>query len=105
MRAAVIDSQKSIALKDINTPELPEGGALVRVIGCGLCGSDLDKLLHRPVSPGTVLGHEVVGEIYQLSQAAGKAHPHLTEGQRVSVAHHVPCQLSKAIFFLGDSAR
>jgi L-iditol 2-dehydrogenase len=48
---------------------------LVRVHACGLCGSDVEKL--GRAAPGTVLGHEVAGE--------------LEDGSRVTVMHHVPC--------------
>ena len=72
---------RAVALDDDGLPELvelpqPTGpGLLVRVLGCGLCGSDVEKIGRRP--PGTVLGHEVAGE--------------LENGDRVTVLHHVPC--------------
>jgi L-iditol 2-dehydrogenase len=92
MKAAVIESGKTITVRDIQCPGLPPGGAIIRVKGCGICGSDLDKLLHRDLADGTVLGHEVVGVIETLSDEAKDQYPHLQVGQRVSVAHHVPCQ-------------
>src|SRR5919204_2671270 len=72
---------RAIALDDSGLPELvelpaPDGpGLLVTVLGCGLCGSDVEKIGHA--APGTVLGHEIVGE--------------LENGARVTVVHHVPC--------------
>lgn len=50
-------------------------GALVRVLACGLCGSDVEKL--RPGFAGVVLGHEVVGET--------------EDGRRVALVHHQGC--------------
>src|SRR5215213_7347331 len=50
-------------------------GLLVRVRGCGLCGSDLEKMGRG--QPGVVLGHEVEGE--------------RENGDRVTVVHHVSC--------------
>ena len=47
----------------------------MRVLACGLCGSDVEKL--GRAAPGTVLGHEVAGE--------------LEDGTRVTVMHRVPC--------------
>ena len=58
--------------------ELPQpagAGLLVRVTACGLCGSDVEKLGRWP--PGSVLGHEIEGE--------------LDDGSRVTVVPHVPC--------------
>src|SRR4051812_34657864 len=56
-------------------PEPAGAGLLVRVQACGLCGSDVEKL--GRASAGTVLGHEVAGE--------------LENGARVTVMHRVPC--------------
>jgi L-iditol 2-dehydrogenase len=72
VRAVVLDEQGQPALADV--PE-PEGdGKLVRVVACGLCGSDLEKIGAAP--PGTVLGHEVVAE---------------EDGCRLALVHHLPC--------------
>src|SRR5919199_3369688 len=72
---------RAVALDSDGLPELVEqpppagAGLLVRVLGCGLCGSDVEKIGHA--AAGTVLGHEVAGE--------------LENGDRVTVMHHVPC--------------
>ena len=69
----VVDERGRAALADV--PE-PEGeGELVRVLACGLCGSDVEKLTRAHA--GAVLGHEVVAE------TAG--------GGRVALVHHRPC--------------
>jgi len=47
----------------------------MRVLACGLCGSDVEKIGLAP--KGTVLGHEVV--------ARG------ADGARVALLHHLPC--------------
>jgi L-iditol 2-dehydrogenase len=72
VRAVVLDEHGQPALADV--PE-PEGrGELVRVLACGLCGSDLEKI--GVALPGTVLGHEVTAE---------------RGGRRVALVHHLPC--------------
>jgi L-iditol 2-dehydrogenase len=73
VRAVVLDADGLPELADLPVPSGP--GLLVRVRACGLCGSDVEKLGHA--APGTVLGHEVEGE--------------LEDGARVTVMHHVPC--------------
>jgi L-iditol 2-dehydrogenase len=73
VRAVVLDADGEPALADLAEPRGP--GLLVRVLGCGLCGSDVEKF--RRAAPGTVLGHEVAGE--------------LEDGSRVTVVHRVPC--------------
>lgn len=73
MRAVVLDPDGLPELVDMPEPSGP--GLLVRVRACGLCGSDVEKL--GRASPGTVLGHEIAGE--------------LENGSRVTVMHRVPC--------------
>jgi L-iditol 2-dehydrogenase len=73
VRAVVLDAAGQPAPADV--PEPRGAGLLVRVRACGLCGSDVEKLGRRP--QGTVLGHEVEGE--------------LEDGSRVTVMHRVPC--------------
>ena len=72
MRAVVLDEAGQPTLAEIAEPEGP--GALVRVLACGLCGSDVEKIGSAPA--GTVLGHEVVAEL---------------DGRRVALVHHLPC--------------
>lgn len=73
MRAVRLDAGGLPELADLPEPSGP--GVLVRVRACGLCGSDVEKL--GRAAPGTVLGHEVAGE--------------LESGDRVTVLHRVPC--------------
>lgn len=56
-----------IALRTVSVPAVRPGEALVRVLGCTLCGSDLHSFDgRRSVPVPTVLGHEIVGEIVEL---------------------------------------
>lgn len=73
VRAVVLDRDGQPELTDAPEPSGP--GELVRVLACGLCGSDVEKL--GLAAPGTVLGHEVEGE--------------LADGTRVTLAHRVSC--------------
>jgi L-iditol 2-dehydrogenase len=73
VRALALDDSGSPALVD--APEPAGDGELVRVLACGLCGSDLEKL--RPEHAGAVLGHEVVVET--------------PGGERGVLVHHLPC--------------
>ena len=66
MKAAVLENKKFV-IKDIEKPSLENRrGAIVKVIGCGLCGSDLVKIRDGQAQNGDVLGHEVVGEMLVL---------------------------------------
>ncbi len=74
MRAVVLGPSGEPVLADVPEPEGP--GELVRVLACGLCGSDVEKL-GKPAFDGVVLGHEVVAET--------------GDGRRVALVHHAPC--------------
>lgn len=61
-------------------------GAIIKTKGCGLCGSDLVKFRQKLVKDGTVLGHEVVGEIVEINSKTD-----FKIGDRIVCAHHIPC--------------
>lgn len=73
--------------EDWPPPAIGPGEALVRLRGCGLCGSDIAKLLAPATSAPAVFGHELVGDVIEVG--AGVAG--LAVGDRVVAAHHVPC--------------
>ena len=85
MRASVI-FKNSFVCKNIDKPILEGKGAIIKVIGCGLCGSDIVKFQHKFVKEGQVLGHEVVGEIIEINSDSD-----FKIGDKVAVAHHYPC--------------
>src|SRR5207249_2716276 len=87
VKAAVYGGPGDLELRDWPEPTAGPGELLVRVRGCGLCGSDILKV----TSPGTkapaVFGHEVVGDIAQVGAGVAR----FRVGQRIVAAHHVPC--------------
>jgi (R,R)-butanediol dehydrogenase/meso-butanediol dehydrogenase/diacetyl reductase len=63
MRAAVLlEERPRLEMADVAAPVAGPGEALLRVTGCGICGSDL-HLASQLAAPGTVLGHEIAGVI------------------------------------------
>lgn len=86
MNAAVLKNCKFIT-EDIEKPILNnQKGAIVKVIGCGLCGSDIVKLKTGLAKDGAVLGHEVVGEIVELNTDTT-----FKLSDKVAMGHHIPC--------------
>jgi len=71
VRAVVLDADGRPSLAEAPAPPAPS----LRVLACGLCGSDLEKIARAP--QGTVLGHEVVAQ--------------RADGVRVALVHHLPC--------------
>lgn len=86
MRVAVYYSNSDIRIEERPVPKIGPGEILVRVMACGICGSDVMEWYRIKKAP-LVLGHEAAGEIV----AVGKGIEQYKEGDRVFVAHHVPC--------------
>ena len=42
-------------------------GAIVKVLGCGLCGFDIIKFEHKKVPAGTVFGNEIVVQGFEIN--------------------------------------
>lgn len=85
MKAILYERASGAVLRDVPVPAIGPGEALIAVDACGLCGTDLMKLAAK--APEAVLGHEVAGRVARL----GKGARGVKEGDRVVVAHHVPC--------------
>ena len=86
MRTAVICDEK-IIVKDAPSISLDNRkGAIVKVLGCGLCGSDIVKFVHKISKNGTVLGHEIVAEIVEINSETS-----FKIGDTIVTSHHIPC--------------
>ena len=87
MKAAVYRGAAGLAAEDWPKPAIGPGEVLLRLKGCGLCGSDIAKLGDPATKIPAVFGHEVVGEVAAIG-AGVSGH---AVGDRVVAAHHVPC--------------
>jgi L-iditol 2-dehydrogenase len=101
---ALVYSPEAVAkafldLVDYETPQDTEYSCLIKVLGCGVCGSDLLKLERALVKPNTVLGHEMVGEVFEINEVLSKKY-NLKKGDRIVSSHHVPC--GKCNYCLND---
>ncbi|MDR1168371.1 MAG: alcohol dehydrogenase catalytic domain-containing protein [Heliobacteriaceae bacterium] len=61
-------------------------GAIAQVLGCGLCGSDIVKFVHKLSPDGTVPGHEIVARITEIDSVTD-----FKTGDVILSSHHVPC--------------
>ncbi len=86
MRVAVYYHNRDVRIEERPVPQIGPGEMLVRVERSGICGSDVMEWYRRPRAP-TVLGHEIAGRI----AAYGKDVRGHREGDRITAAHHVPC--------------
>ena len=86
MKTAQVNGEK-IVIKEIEDIKLNgRKGAILRVLGCGLCGSDIVKFKHKIVHDGAVLGHEIVGIIEEIDSDTL-----FKKGEKIVSSHHIPC--------------
>jgi L-iditol 2-dehydrogenase len=78
---------KNTVLETRYPPVPGPGEILLKLRTVGLCGTDLFKLNTESVLAGTVLGHEMVGQVITLGKGVKK----FCLGDRIVVPHHVPC--------------
>ncbi|MDA0771597.1 MAG: alcohol dehydrogenase catalytic domain-containing protein [Cyanobacteria bacterium] len=79
-----------LELSEVEKPLLKDNNAIVKVTGVGVCGSDLLKLNRALIKPGTILGHEMVGIIDEISETMSLQYG-FKKGDRILSSHHVPC--------------
>ncbi len=87
MKSSVYHDIGDFRYEETAIPDIGDGEVLIRLKACGLCGTDIHKAVEKTVATPAVLGHEVAGEIVKVGSAVTAFQP----GDRVFVAHHVPC--------------
>lgn len=86
MKAAEIENN-ILVIKEREDEKLNgRKGAVVKVLGCGLCGSDIVKLREHLAKCGTVLGHEIVASIVDIDSDTN-----FKTGDTIVTSHHIPC--------------
>jgi len=67
MKAVIFDEPgTAMRVGEVADPVAETGEAILKVLACGICGSDLHATNEGLARPGGVLGHEVAGEIASL---------------------------------------
>lgn len=88
MRVAVYYSNSDVRVEERPVPEIGPDELLVKVMASGICGSDVMEWYRVKKAP-CILGHEIGGEVVKAGEDVGT----FTEGDRVFVSHHVPCNM------------
>ena len=86
MRAAEVENDVIVIKERENEQLNGRKGAVVKVLGCGLCGSDIVKLREHLAKCGTVLGHEIVASIVDIDSDTN-----FKTGDTIVTSHHIPC--------------
>jgi L-iditol 2-dehydrogenase len=87
MHAAVYRGSSTIGVEEVPTPEIGPGEILVRVEACGICNTDLKKIVYNLLKPPRVYGHETAGVVAAVGSGVTK----FRLGDRVVAFHHIPC--------------
>ena len=86
MKVAYWYHNKDIRIEEIATPVPGPKEMLVKVMSCGICGSDVVEWYRLPRAP-LVQGHEIGSQVVAVGDSVKKYHP----GDRVFIAPKVPC--------------
>jgi len=86
MKAAVWYNNRDIRIEEVPLRRPGPGEMLVKVISCGICGSDIVEWYRLPRAP-LVQGHEIGAEVVEVGVSVDGFRP----GDRVFVAPKVPC--------------
>jgi L-iditol 2-dehydrogenase len=88
MKAAVLYGNEDIRYADYPTPEVQPGTVKVKIRVCGICGSDVPRVLrHGAHFYPVVLGHEFSGDVVEVGEGVVDLKP----GDTVSCAPLIPC--------------
>jgi L-iditol 2-dehydrogenase len=90
MQAAFLYAKEDIRLERTRLPEMESQGLLIRVLTCGICGSDSRMFFNGPttryINP-VILGHEICGEVVEVGPDVADYRP----GDLVGIAPIIPC--------------
>lgn len=92
-KVGMMTAKERIEIKEFNIPEIGDDEMLVKVEGCGICGTDVHEYKNDPFGLiPVVLGHEGTGEIIKMGKnikrdSAGKS---LNVGDKI-VTCIIPC--------------
>ncbi|QPC94583.1 zinc-dependent dehydrogenase [Mesorhizobium sp. INR15] len=94
MQAAIYEGIEKLVVRETASPDLPEGGVLLKVKSCAICGTDLRTYHHGSsfCEPPWIIGHEVAGEVVEVAKNVSG----VARGDRVTVAAGIPCGTCRA---------
>ena len=88
MKAAILYQKGDLRCGQWQTPEAKQGQVQVRVHACGVCGSDVPRIIGDAAHfYPAILGHEFAGEITQVGPGVSGLQP----GDRIACAPLRPC--------------
>ncbi|MEZ0536842.1 zinc-dependent alcohol dehydrogenase family protein [Caldicellulosiruptoraceae bacterium PP1] len=93
MKAAVFYGKKEIRIEDVSVRDLNDGEVLIKVMSCGICGTDVHiyngEKGSAEVTPPIILGHEYAGVVVKSKSSYFK------EGDKVAIDPNINCGVCK----------
>lgn len=86
MKAAVFRGKENLSIEDIPAPSAGPGKVVVKVKYCGICGTDLRLFAEEQFPPGSIMGHEFCGTVWERGEGVVRA-----VGEKVVVRPYSPC--------------
>jgi L-iditol 2-dehydrogenase len=90
MEAAFLHAKEDLRISEIDLPPVEPHGLLLKVLACGVCGSDARMFFNGPSSRyivPVILGHELSGEVVEVGPQVEDYIP----GDIVALAPTIPC--------------
>lgn len=89
MKAAILEGIGQLTLKQVDRPEVHNGGLLLQVNACGICGSDLAALRNGDpfLTFPQIIGHELSGTVIAVGDGVSRFAP----CNRVTVSPALAC--------------
>lgn len=88
MKAAVFEGVERMVIRQLEKPDCPVGGVLIRVEACSICGGDVRNYF-QGLKDGInrqIMGHEISGQVVEADAGL-----RLQAGDRVAVAPDISC--------------
>lgn len=90
MKAALLYGPRDLRVEEVDIPEVTDDLALIKIMACGVCPTDLRTYIGTRASTTTGprrIGHEWVGEVIEI----GKNITSAKVGDRVAINNKIPC--------------
>ncbi len=68
MKVAVYEGNQQFSIREVETPKPAADQVLARITHSAICGTDVHAFMYDLAPQGTVLGHEIAGEIVEIGE-------------------------------------